>query len=174
MKTSRKFTLALITGAAPILVVAVGLIVNWRMHAGLPDEIESILEEAETFELLSIDPELVALKEKPADAEAFHGYHVLGSTKITDKKTQHNLIAAVDRSMAKSLGSGFKCFFPRHGIRAIHNGQTVDLLLCFQCGNMEIHLNDNRLPTEYIARGEQSVFDDVLTQANITLAPRDD
>ena len=173
MKTSRKFILALITGAAPIMGIAIGLIVYWRIQSRLPHEIESILDRAESLELLSIDPTFLNLKEQPPGVEVFHHYRVLGKTTIVDGTAKRDLIAALNRSIAESLGRGMKCFNPRHAIRAVYNGQTADLLICFQCENLEIHLNGTQLPMKEISRAEQPVFDHVLTGANIALASRD-
>src|SRR5215213_6280533 len=78
MKASRKFALALIGGASPILAIAIGLIVYWRLQAHLPEEVETILADAEVFELLSINPEVANLKEQPAGAKVFHEYRVFG------------------------------------------------------------------------------------------------
>src|SRR4029078_1294379 len=99
--TSRKFMLALVCGASPIVAVAVGLIVFWRVQAHLPDEVESMLEQAETFELLSIDPTITNSQLEAPGVEVFHHYRVIGKTTISDRNVQQKIIAALNRSVAK-------------------------------------------------------------------------
>lgn len=31
------------------------------------------------------------------------------------------------------------CFDPRHGVRAVHGGHTVDLVICFECLSLKVY-----------------------------------
>jgi hypothetical protein len=129
--------------------------------------------QAEIFELLSIDPSEINSQQQPPELEVFHRYRVLGKTTIGDQAMRQVLISALNRSIAKSLGGGMHCFNPRHAIHAVHGRKSIDVLICFECGYLAIQIDADRLPMETIARGEQPVFDGMLTAANVPLAPVD-
>src|SRR5262249_25736189 len=96
----------------------------------LSAETKAILEKAEHFELLSLDPAVEGVKGE----EGFHGWKILGKTAVKDAAVRKQIVTALDKGIAESDGNGAKCFDPRHGIRAQHDGKTVDLVICFECG----------------------------------------
>jgi hypothetical protein len=64
-----------------------------------------------------------------------------------------------------------RCFIPRHGIRATHDGKTVELVICFECSQLWVHQGDAK-DWMTIGKEPQSVFDKLLTEAGIELAPK--
>src|SRR5262245_65277714 len=96
----------------------------------LPPKARAILEKAEAFELLSLDPSPES--ERPKEGGYF-GWKVLGKTTVKDADTRKRIVEALLKGIESSDGNGARCFDPRHGISAKHEGQTVDLVICFEC-----------------------------------------
>jgi hypothetical protein len=140
-----------------------------------------MLEKAEKFELLSLDPS--PSKEKPK--EQFHGKKVLGVTVIKDAKTRKQLIETLKKGIEENARLNppgvpkdamvlANCFEPRHGIRLTDKDKTVDLVICFHCLQIQVYVDGFRLqgglmPT---TKAQQGVFDKVLQAAKVPLAPK--
>src|SRR5262245_42140473 len=75
----------------------------------LPDDALKVLEKADSYELLSLDPDKGGLK------DGFHGWKVLGKTTVKDMKTRVRVLNALKKGVADSDGAAAKCFLPRHG-----------------------------------------------------------
>ena len=80
---------------------------------------------------MEVDP--TELKTKPT----FHGYLILGQAQVRSAETRTNLLDALYKVMGK--GDPYACFNPRHGIRAVRNKKTVDLVICFECQQIDIY-----------------------------------
>jgi hypothetical protein len=94
------------------------------------------LEKSTTFELYSLQPGFVfKTDEYEVNDKLFHSHIILGKTVINDKKVKAKLIKTLYRGIA-NYGVLAGCFYGRHGIRAIADNKTLDLLICFQCGHI--------------------------------------
>jgi hypothetical protein len=165
-----KMKLMLIALGVCVIAMAIGIALH-SGKKGMPREIQRVLREARQFELLSLHPYRRAVEDVGDDADHFHGWRVLGKTVIDDFSAREKLIAVLNRAVKNSEGFAAECFDPRHGIRAIQDGGTAELLICFECGRMHAYLDGRRLPLEYMSSAEQPVFDNMLRRANIALAP---
>src|SRR5205814_561732 len=58
----------------------------------LPAEVQAILDKADKFELLSLDP----TPEEQEPKDAFHGYKVLGRTALKDADVRKKIVAALN------------------------------------------------------------------------------
>lgn len=125
---------------------------------------EEILLGADTFELYSLDP----ARGGPKPKVAFHGWKVLGKTAVKDKKTREKLIVALGKGMAENDGVVAGCFNPRHGIRAVKNGKTVDLVICFECYSFQI-FEGKKASNALTTRSPAPTFNKVLTDAKVPL-----
>jgi len=64
-----------------------------------------------------------------------------------------------------------KCFDPRHGIRATHEGKTVELVICFQCAQFNVYVGaDGEGKHLLIGKGPEPALDKVLKDAGIPKA----
>jgi hypothetical protein len=133
----------------------------------LPKDVRAVLDKADRFELLSLDP--TRQKEKPKDD--FRGWKVLGRTEVKDAETRKKLVAALYKGIADSDGTVAACFNPRHGIRATHDGKTVELVICYECLSMQAHLGETR-SSALTTRSPQKTFDQVLRDAKVPLPPK--
>jgi hypothetical protein len=110
----------------------------------LPPEVRKVLDTADRFILFSLDPHPVS-EEKldKASNELFHQYRVRRKIDIRTPKERAELLGALYKGISDSDGMVAMCFNPRHGIRATVGGETVDLVICFECLSIEIHARTN-------------------------------
>jgi hypothetical protein len=127
--------------------------------------VKEILEKADTFELYSLDPGPRKV------AGGFHGWKVLGKTPVKDAAARKRILAAVYKGLADSDGTVANCFNPRHGIRATHKGKTVDLVICFECLQVQFHAGKEQA-TELTTASPQPTLDKVLKDAGVPLAKK--
>lgn len=160
----------------PGLAVAVFLL--WLFWP-IPNPMEE-LQEAEEFILYSIDgrEESRIIHDNPPIPklpETFRKYPVLGKVKIDKPEERRKLIAGFKDAVTSKPWIGAKCFWPRHGIRALVNGKTVEYVICFECDQYYRSEKDAlRKEFGYLNRDKnvQPVFDKPLTDASIPIAPK--
>jgi hypothetical protein len=138
----------------------------------LPSAAMSILEKAEEIELISLDPGHPEKDERPPKGDYF-GWKELGRTTIEDAETRRRVVSAVATGLAEATGAGANCFDPRHALHASHKDKTVEILICFQCSQVLVYVNDKRQdPYLAISGSPQPVLDKILADANVPLAPK--
>jgi hypothetical protein len=138
----------------------------------LPADVLAVLDKAEAIELYSLDPADRGEKEIKDDKKAFHGWKVLGQTTLKGDARKAAL-EAVLKGVKDSDGSAARCFIPRHGIRAVAGDKTADLVICFQCLQIQTFLGDQRGGALTTA-GPQPALDKILKDAGVPLpAPAD-
>jgi hypothetical protein len=126
----------------------------------LSSDAVSTLRTADTFELLSLNGE--------PDPKGWHGYRLLGRTTIDGADVRARLLAALDSGIARSTGPGARCFVPRHGIRAVRGGATVELLICFECSWVRVYTGGAEQAAAVVTTADpQPVFDEVLRAAKV-------
>ncbi|HVS36600.1 MAG TPA: hypothetical protein VMS17_13640, partial [Gemmataceae bacterium] len=135
----------------------------------LPKEVQAVLEQADQLDVYSLQPPNPP-KEKPQVKDVFHEYKVLGKTTIKDAAVRKKLVEEIEKGVANGFGAA-GCFNPRHGLRATHDGKTVDLVICFECTSIEI-FNGTAQSFVWTGRGPQELFDKVLKDADVPLAPK--
>jgi len=130
----------------------------------LPSTTESILRNADSFELYSLNPARMETT-LPND---FHGWHVLGQVTIEDRAIQKSLLNSLDSGIRATDLKPASCFNPRHAIRATKGNDRVDLLVCFECSQIYMFLNGKKLDTLLVSRAPQASFDGVLRNAAVS------
>ena len=136
----------------------------------LPPDAERLLVEGE-FELLSIDPTILTDKQRRRlGKKLFHGYRVLGRTKIPKGPQRDQLLGALHEAIANSPLYYVYCFDPRHAIRASLGAQAVDLLICFECERIEVYSPDKSLVATNVTA--QPALDAALKHTGIPLGKR--
>lgn len=130
----------------------------------LPPEVLRALNAPEKATLYSIDPVRSGFL-RPT----FHGYRILGSARLTGKQ-QRIAIWEFESAVSNWNGITAECFNPRHGLRVISGGQAFDLVLCFECHQVEIFAHD-KLTAELGATGTPEVLNAILKRTGVPLAP---
>jgi hypothetical protein len=151
-------------------VLALALIVPLRAAEEknkVPEAVEAILDKADAIELYSLDP--ARPKDKPKDE--FHGWRVLGHTTVKDDDARKALVAALVKGAEDNKGVAANCFNPRHAIRATHDGKTVDLVICFECMQVQGYTDKSDKSNVYflVTKGPQGEFDKLLKAAKVPL-----
>jgi hypothetical protein len=132
----------------------------------IPVPAAMILEHADHFELLSLDPRP---QWEPAEGD-FHRYKVLGTAVLEDAETRTKFVTAFKRAVAENQGYEALCFNPRHGIRVTRKGKQVDFVICFGCAQVEVF---GEVQGTFLISGSARVlFDRVLQSNGIPLAER--
>jgi len=142
----------------------------WPGAAGadnkLPAAAQAILDKAEQLELYSLEP--MPGQEKAPDG--FHGWKVLGKTEVKQADTRKKILSALNRGIAENTGKVAACFRPRHGIRASHEGKSVDLVICFECYSLRVYVGDQE-GTVLVTDSPAPTLNAVLREAKVPLPP---
>src|SRR5262245_23786133 len=129
----------------------------------LPEEVAKVLASAAEVELYSLDAERAG-KGEPE----WRGWKLLGKTTVKgDAKKE--VLAAVTSGAEEGPKYGAKCFDPRHGVKATHDGKTVQLVICFECSWVYASVGDGEATKLTISGEPQKVLDRVLTEAKVPL-----
>jgi len=132
----------------------------------IPAPAAAILNQADHFELLSLDPRP---QWEPAEGD-FHRYKVLGTVVINDAETRKKIVSAFKRAVAENQGIVAACFNPRHGISVTRNGNQEDFVICFECAQVEVF---GEVQGEFLITGSaRALFDSVLRGSGIPLSDR--
>jgi hypothetical protein len=138
----------------------------------IPDDVRIPLETEKEFELFALSPlscPMCPYSATPID-DGFHGYHVLGQTRVTDASQRSRLLSALNQGVQEATVTA-KCFEPRHGLRVIHEGKTIDLIIAFGCGYALAYVDDQRVPSFDSSQSPEAVFDEALRAAGVPLSP---
>jgi hypothetical protein len=121
---------------------------------------------ATELELFSVHPSLMDYGDDPFAPDApepkplktpfgdLHGYPVLGICKITapdELAVVRKALNSLDVAGLHWGGAIAACFDPRHGVRIRSGGITRDLLICYECSQVQIFRGDTREGDIYFA-----------------------
>ena len=137
---------------------------EWRLAA--PDGLALVteaLQQADVIHVLSLSPYPAA-----TPAERFHEWPVLGTVAVTDPRTLSRVTAALQVQQAVGLTT---CFWPRHGIRMNLRGQPLDLVICFECLQVQAHHGVRDLGVFQPAHAAEALLNGLLDQASVKRAP---
>ena len=125
--------------------------------------VEEILADADSFELLTLDP-MPLMAGSTYAGRVFNGYKVLDAADLDDDAQRSALIGHVKRGIQKSDGTVAACFNPRHGLHVTRDGQAADFVICYECLSLNVHGPDgreNHTTIEGVQLGVDRVFDTV-------------
>lgn len=120
----------------------------------LPSAALEVAESATTFEVMAVDPGTL-----PAAGEDFHGHRVVWRTLVTDPAVQERIIDVVNGGISP-FATQAKCFNPRHGVRVSQGKRTVDIVICYECGSVQVH--DGESVTQIATTNVQPDLDEVF------------
>ena len=109
----------------------------------------------------------------PKQQELLYGDPVLGRVAITDPAIRREVIIAVKRDIRRGHPAQSKCMFTRHVLRVVKDGRTVDVAICYQCHNYELHRDGGPHAGLTPSIGEESkpLLNKILADAGVPLAP---
>jgi hypothetical protein len=128
----------------------------------IPEVVLEMLDKAETYELLSLEPERIK--------DGFHGRKILGQTTVKAEAERKRLTEALKLGVENNFGLVAGCFSPRHGLRLTGNGKTVELVICFSCMSIEVYV-DGKQGKGFLTTDEpKQAFNAILRGAGVPLA----
>lgn len=155
----------------------------------LSADVWNVLEHADHYELISVDPEFpqamrnrgatrpVEIASMPTTEATtrpgtINGFTVLGTLSIIDAKTQGELNDALRQSMKDWPHMVSGCIFqPRHALRVTKGSDTVVILICFHCGDVQASFNGKSQGYLYVNSVTPPIFNDLLKAAKIPQDP---
>jgi hypothetical protein len=103
---------------------------------------------------------------KTPTGEMFHDHPVLGKTDIADPKDRTAILVAIKKGIAESDGDQAKCFWPRHGVRLVQSGKTIEYVICFECLQLNEY-RDGDIKHKATTRSPAAVLDEQLQGAGV-------
>lgn len=178
MKAWRKIILASVV-AISLLIVSYSDVFRYMFQkpVHLPQDIQTLLENADTFTLFSVKPEPDFDRKS---TNTFEGHEILGQLKIQSQGTRTELVNALNDGISaeyrhKRPGETLalpSCFNPRHGIRAKKGDATIEFLICFECRQIYITYIPPRSATNQLfltTSVPAATFNEVLKDAGVPL-----
>jgi hypothetical protein len=137
----------------------------------------AVLREAPKLEIFALDPMPIAEEAlATTKVDHLHGYPILGRATLTDGKARAELADLVLRGIRESDGKVAACFNPRHGIRAKHDGRTLDLVICYECLSMTAYGDALGAGVDrkgiLTAPSVESAVTRIFTEAGLRIAPK--
>jgi hypothetical protein len=112
-------------------------------------------------------------RDKPTDKEFLYHFPVLGRVSITDPELRRRVVAAVKHDLDDSSDpEGHLCFFPRHVLRVVKGGRTIDLVICFQCNSYRVYADGKPASDKSppVGKSSQDLLNKILADAGVPLA----
>lgn len=156
--------LILLVGLLTIMFVGCSRDVALRSPNSLPKPIRDALEQADKWELYSLDPD--DSKDYP---DGFHNFRILGTMTIQNGETRNRLFAALKQAIPSHNEAVAACFWPRHGIRVPHNNKNHDVVICFQCSQIQTYIDDQPAGNCEVNESPEPLLTDLLRHAGIPL-----
>jgi hypothetical protein len=131
------------------------------------------LATADSFALLSLDGDIGFSEREIEPGNDFHGWPILGQVEITDPAVRKSLLDALTKGIRENAdGKAFSCFNPRHGIKAVVDGQQLDIVICFECSRAKVYADAEGFEDFKPKGSPQMVFDEVLQKAGVKRSSR--
>jgi hypothetical protein len=166
---------SLVTVLATVLAATA---IFWLIdHRGPPSPLP---DEPDQLVLYSIDgkPSVTKTPEEVKIAEGWpvvghlYDYPVLGKVEVTVRRQVREVLAAVRRAIRNRPERGANCFWPRHVVRVVKGGETVDVVICVRCSRYQDYREgkSETETTQPLSSDDETLFDKILTDAGIPLA----
>jgi len=136
--------------------------------------LQSAIDLADEVILYSLAPERADVISHPGEhhspeylAKLFNGYIVLGQARIDDARERRALVDSLCQGLADSPREVELCFDPHHGLRIRKGSQNLDVVICFQCHQIQLNGSSPFIP---ISRSPQGVFDSAVQKAHLPVS----
>lgn len=106
------------------------------LQALFPADSRNVFEHSDHLELIAIDS-------PPGESDNLFDYRIVSRHEIVGARQKAQLIAAFYNGVAEDSLDAL-CFNPHYAIRATKGRKIVDILVCFDCGGVEVHYGDKR------------------------------
>ncbi|HEY1169819.1 MAG TPA: hypothetical protein VGH19_00495 [Verrucomicrobiae bacterium] len=148
------------------LFIGICLASPYFIHAyspPFPGTLKKQLREADELTLYA----LWTTNAQTALQEKFHDYPITGKVELKNHPRRQTTIEGLIQG-SETNSTEMVCFYPHHGLRAVHQGKTIDLLICFGCGKVEHHPSGKFY---HMHKSTQPVLDSIFVDAGVPLPP---
>jgi hypothetical protein len=98
----------------------------------------------------------------------FHGFPYFGRSNAVSSVDSHALVADLNRMFTSKPEVAWACELPRHAVRLRTTASEMDVLVSFECGNLEIFdAKGDRLVSRSIEGGDQKLWYAVFQRSGI-------
>lgn len=105
-----------------------------RERPGVLAALSARLPDPTALTVFALTPTLATKRGSPT----LRGYPIRATSVVTDGEARRTLFAALREGISDDPESAL-CFYPRHGLRATIDGESIEMLICFQCSRIEVH-----------------------------------
>ena len=82
------------------------------------------------------------------------------------------MVSAFQQAIGESEGIAAACFNPRHAFRVKFQNKTYDMVICYECFQVDLFEEGKQLKQVLTSGSAQTVLDGVLRQAGVPLGER--
>jgi hypothetical protein len=149
-----------------VILMPVGCFYAYREARlrSVPKTVWDCLRHPRQMTLYSIHPEESRLGLE--GAQFFHGYRVLGQVLVTSALDQQRVADAIRRAVL-TPSIQFACFNPRHAVHVTDGHNSYDLLICYECEEMDVFDGENLVAATDIA-GSPNTLNSILLAGKIS------
>ena len=129
--------------------LAMAAVVSLAFACGntLPAPAASVFDAAEELEIFTIQSTMETQGEPfPPDTILLQGHRVVASAIVKDSAQRQEITRIVNSGIDPDTFPA-SCFIPRHALRAKRAGKVVELVICYQCQQIQIFVNGSRIET---------------------------
>lgn len=130
-----------------------------------PSEVAVALKAPDKAILYSLEP---LAKEAAPGERTLHGSKIIGQLNL-DRNLEKTVAAQFNAAVAPWDGTGAGCFNPRHALTVTSGGKTYDILLCYECGEIEIFRGKSMI-ADMRARGTGETLNAILAAHKVPLS----
>jgi hypothetical protein len=95
---------------------------------------------------------------------------VLGAA-VASRTLREEITTSVARGVEENRGLVANCFIPRHGIRAVGHADNCDLVICFECFQLQVFLTGAKPEWLLISASPKGMLDRFLSGRGVPLEP---
>jgi hypothetical protein len=133
------------------------------------DHAQELLDAAQ-LELVTLDPSDVF--SEGFGPPPFSEYEVLGRAVITDAEERRALVLALDDAIDRADEKEAKCeFFPHHAYAARTGNQSVEIAICFTCGEAYVYRQDEAKKRYKLARERNAAVEAIVDRHGLPRGP---
>ena len=129
-----------------------------------PAEVALALKAPSKATLYSLEP----WEEAAPGESTLHGFKIIGQLNL-DRDLEKTVAAQFKAAITTWDGTGAGCFDPRHALTVTSEGKTYDILLCYECGEIEI-FSGKPMIADMRARGTGETLNAILSAHKVPLS----
>lgn len=134
----------LLRSLSPLVFVCAAACVTFRatIDDHLAPSVVRVLREPESLDLVTLDPQAIETRAPELRAVAaehnFHGFEIREHVSLVARDVRHELVALVFAGILAGNPADAVEFRPSLGLRAVREGQVVDLVIDFDSGLVDV------------------------------------